>query len=54
MAKPTMPNDGILVNFINAKLAKKFGRVADRDNGSLTRSIEHVEVIIEELRRILK
>lgn len=54
MAKPTMPNDGILVSFINAKLAKKFGRVADRDNGSLTRSIEHVEVIIEELRRMLK
>jgi superfamily II DNA or RNA helicase len=53
-AKPNMPNDGILVSFINAKLAKKFGRVADRDNGSLTKSIEHVEVIIDELRRILK
>jgi len=54
MAKPTMPNDGILVSFINAKLAKKFGRVADRDNSSLSKSIEHVEVIMAELRGMLK
>ncbi|RML91507.1 DEAD/DEAH box helicase [Pseudomonas savastanoi] len=54
MAKPNMPNDGILVGFINSKLAKKFGRVAERDNGSLSRSIEHVEVVLAELRRMLK
>lgn len=54
MVKPSTPNDGILVSFINTKLAKKFGRVADRDNGLLTRSIEDVEVIIDELRRMLK
>ncbi|MNJ49801.1 hypothetical protein D3C77_450520 [compost metagenome] len=54
MVKPNTPNDGILVSFINTKLAKKFGRVADRDNGLLTRSIEDVEVIIDELRRMLK
>lgn len=54
MVKPNTPNDGILVSFINTKLAKKFGRVADRDNGLLTKSIEDVEVIIDELRRMLK
>lgn len=54
MAKSTMPNDGILVSFINAKLAKKFGKVADRDNSSLSKSIEHVEVIMAELRGMLK
>lgn len=54
MAKPNMPNDGILVSFINNKLLKKFGRVVDRDNSSLTKSIEYVAVIIDELRRMLK
>ena len=54
MVKSNTPNDGILVSFINTKLAKKFGRVADRDNGLLTKSIEDVEVIIDELRRMLK
>lgn len=54
MAKPNMPNDGILVSFIYTKLVKKFGRVADRDNSSLTKSIEYVVVIIDELRRMLK
>ncbi|EMI4892680.1 DEAD/DEAH box helicase [Pseudomonas aeruginosa] len=50
----TMPNDGILVRFINAKLAKKFGKVAERDSNSLSKSIEHVEVIMVELRGMLK
>lgn len=54
MINATTPNDGILVSFINTKLAKKFGRVADRDNSSLTKSIEHVEVIMKELRAMLK
>lgn len=54
VAKPNMPNDGILVSFINAKLAKKFGKVADRDNSSLTKSIEYVVVIMGELRSMLK
>lgn len=54
VAKPNMPNDGILVSFINAKLAKKFGKVAERDNSSLSKSIEHVEVIMGELRGMLK
>ncbi|EXF46595.1 MULTISPECIES: DEAD/DEAH box helicase [Pseudomonadaceae] len=54
VAKPNMPNDGILVSFINAKLLKKFGKVAERDNSSLSKSIEHVEVIVAELRGMLK
>ncbi|WP_325949622.1 DEAD/DEAH box helicase [Pseudomonas putida] len=52
--QPTMANDGILVRFINAKLAKKFGRVADRDNSSLSKSISHVDEIMAELREMLK
>lgn len=54
MINANTPNDGILVSFINTKLAKKFGRVADRDNGSLSKSIEHVAVIMAELRAMLK
>ncbi len=50
----TMPNDGILVRFINAKLVKKFGKVAERDSNALSRSIEHVEAIMVELRGMLK
>jgi len=54
MAKPNTPNDGILVSFINTKLAKKYGKVAERDNTSLSESIAHVEVVIAELRKILR
>lgn len=50
----SMPNDGILVRFINAKLVKKFGKVVERDTNALSRSIEHVEVIMAELRGMLK
>jgi superfamily II DNA or RNA helicase len=50
----TLPNDGILVRFINAKLVKKFGKVAERDSNALSRSIEHVEAIMVELRGMLK
>ncbi len=54
MAKPNTPNDGILVSFINTKLAKKYGKVAERDNSSLSESISHVEVVIAELRKMLR
>lgn len=54
MARPNTPNDGILVSFINTKLAKKYGKVAERDNSSLSESIEHVEVVVAELRKILR
>ena len=52
--QPTMANDGILIRFINAKLAKKFGKVADRDNSSLSKSIKHVDEVMAELRGMLK
>lgn len=54
MARPNTPNDGILVSFINTKLAKKYGKVAERDNRSLSDSIAHVEVVVDELRKILR
>lgn len=52
--QPNTPNDGILVRFINAKLAKKFGKVTERDTSMLSKSIAHVEVVMAELRGILK
>ena len=52
--QPNTPNDGILVRFINAKLAKKFGKVTERDTSMLSKSIAHVEVVMAELREMLK
>lgn len=49
-----MANDGILVGFIYTKLVKKYGKVAERDNRSLSESIGHVEVVIAELRKMLR
>ncbi|HDQ4463273.1 DEAD/DEAH box helicase [Pseudomonas aeruginosa] len=54
MIKTNTPNDGILVSYINTKLAKKFGKVADRDNNTLLKSIDHIAVIIAELRAMIK
>jgi len=51
--KPGTPNDGILMIFINSKLAKKFGPVNNRDNDALQMSIKYIPNIIEELRRML-
>tara|TARA_R110001606_G_scaffold211593_2_gene359189 strand:+ start:1216 stop:3072 length:1857 start_codon:yes stop_codon:yes gene_type:complete len=51
--KEGTPNDGVLVMYINAKLAKKFGPVGARENNVLLLSIKEVPVIIEELRRML-
>jgi len=51
--KGNTPNDGVLVMYINAKLAKKFGAVGSRENNVLLQSINEVPVIIEELRRML-
>lgn len=51
--KESTPNDGVLVMYINAKLAKKFGPVGARENNVLLQSIKEVPVIIEELRRML-
>lgn len=46
-------NDGVLVMYINAKLAKRFGPVVSRENNVLLQSIKDVPVIIDELRRML-
>lgn len=51
--KDNTPNDGVLVMLINAKLAKKFGPAAARENNALLQSIKEVPVIIEELKRML-
>ena len=46
-------NDGTLVRYINAKLAKKFGSVDKRDNKTLLQSISMIPKIIDELRKML-
>lgn len=51
--KENTPNDGVIVMYINAKLAKKFGPVGTRENNVLLQSIKEVSVIIDELRRML-
>ena len=51
--KPNTPNDGVLVMYINAKLAKKFGPVNGRENGTLLQAISEIPAIIEEIRRML-
>lgn len=51
--KPNTPNDGVLVMYINVKLAKKFGPVGARENGPLLQSIGAIPAIIEEIRRML-
>ncbi len=47
------PNDGVLVRYINTKLAKKYGRVNDRDNKTLLNSLNQVPLLMEELRKML-
>lgn len=51
--KENTPNDGVIVMYINAKLAQKFGPVGNRENDMLLRSIKEITVIIEELRKML-
>ena len=48
------PNDGIIVIYINSKLYNKFGSVDSRDNATLQRSIGEIDLIIVELREMLK
>lgn len=52
-AKTSDANDGLIVRYVNAKLAKKFGAIKDRDNASLHDSLRYVDNIYEELKRIL-
>ncbi len=46
-------NDGTLVRYINAKLLKKYGAVAKRDNKVLLESINMIPQLIDELRKML-
>lgn len=48
-----VPNDGVLVRYINAKLSNKFGPVSGRENDALLLSINEITVIIEEIKRML-
>lgn len=51
--KPNTPNDGALVMYVNLKLSKKFGRVSERDNQNLMKSLDHIPSLIEEVRKML-
>ncbi|EKO3502081.1 DEAD/DEAH box helicase family protein [Vibrio fluvialis] len=51
--KADTPNDGVLVRYINTKLAKKYGKVNDRDNKALLDSINQVPSLMNELRKML-
>lgn len=51
--KNETPNDGVLVIYVNSKLAKKFGTVNNRDNKTLLQSLDYVPMLMEELRKML-
>lgn len=51
--KPNTTNDGILVRYINTRLTNKFGPVKKREPEQLLASQKYLEVIVEEIRRIL-
>lgn len=50
---PTTTNDGILVWYINTRLTKRFGPVKNREPEQLLTSQKYLEVIIEEIRRMI-
>lgn len=52
-AKASNANDGLVVRYVNAKLAKKFGPIKNRDNANLYHSLKYVDNIYEELKKIL-
>lgn len=52
--KPTDPNDGILVRFINTKLSKAYNPVDKRDNQTLLRSIKALDNVVAEVERMIK
>ncbi|ENM3833057.1 DEAD/DEAH box helicase family protein [Vibrio cholerae] len=47
------PNDGLLVRYVNLKLASKFGPVNGRDNKALLQSLDLVPKLMDELRKML-
>ncbi|AWF41601.1 MULTISPECIES: DEAD/DEAH box helicase [Proteus] len=52
--KPTDANDGILVRFIFAKLARLYGPVNERDNQTLLLSIKALDELVMEVERMIK
>ncbi|EPT7277960.1 DEAD/DEAH box helicase [Escherichia coli] len=52
--KTTDPNDGILVRYVNLKLAKAYGPVDKRDNKTLLQSINDLDKILAEVERMIK
>lgn len=47
------PNDGILMRYINARVSKRFGPVANREPEELLLSQKYTFKVIEELRRMI-
>ena len=52
--KPTDPNDGILVRFINTKLSIAYNPADKRDNQTLLRSIKALDNVVAEVERMIK
>ncbi|NMA70236.1 MAG: hypothetical protein GX958_12605 [Desulfitobacterium sp.] len=50
---PDYTNDGILVRYINTRVAKKYGPVKMREPETLLESQKYMEVVINELRRMI-
>ncbi|MCQ6268585.1 DEAD/DEAH box helicase family protein [Fictibacillus sp. WQ 8-8] len=51
---PGTPNDGILVRYMNSRLSRKFGPVKKREPEQLLASQKYLEVVVDEIRRMLK
>ena len=52
--KTTDANDGILVRYVNIKLASAYGPVVKRDNKTLLQSIKDLDKILAEVERMIK
>ncbi|MEZ2600573.1 DEAD/DEAH box helicase [Kluyvera intermedia] len=52
--KTTDANDGILVRYVNIKLASAYGPVGKRDNKTLLQSIKDLDKILAEVERMIK
>lgn len=52
--KTTDANDGILVRYVNIKLASAYGSVVKRDNKTLLQSIKDLDKILAEVERMIK
>lgn len=52
--KTTDANDGILVRYVNIKLASAYGPVVKRDNKTLLQSIKDLDKLLAEVERMIK